>query len=79
MQAEIGGGGKAFGLHRRGNGLGGNMFDITAPAVQRFDLGRINVQTQDRDSRARELKRQGKPDITQPDDCYFHGCIFSFI
>ena len=46
--AEIGGGNEPAGLHRLGNGLGGNMFDVTPPLVERVHFGRVNIQAQDR-------------------------------
>ena len=56
IEAEIGGGGKRFGLHRFGDGLGGNVLDVAAPGVQRLDFGRINVQPDDIHPCPRELQ-----------------------
>ena len=53
--AEIAGRGEPARLHRLGNGFRGNVLDIAATAIQQFHLGRINVQTKNRDSRPREL------------------------
>jgi hypothetical protein len=55
----------------------GRMPYITAPLIDRIHLSRVNVESQDRDIRARKLDRQRQPDITKTDDRYFHGPVLA--
>ena len=48
------------------------MLDVTLPGIDLFDLHRINIQTQHRRARFRELQAKRQPHIPKTDYCDIH-------
>src|SRR5436305_705998 len=55
------------------------MLEIIFAALERFDLGRINVESEDLISRLMERAEQRKADIAQADHAVCRGAVLYFL
>ena len=53
-----------------------DVFDVAVAGIEGFDLGRINVQTEDVDAGAGELDGERETDVTETDDGDVHKSVF---
>src|SRR5262249_47482948 len=66
--AEVGRRREPTGLHLLGDLRIRHVDDVGAPATDRVDLLRVDIDADRMEPRPRELERQRQPDIPEPDD-----------